>query len=111
MVGAPTRSPSHATIWQMSQRYRSGKGHAEKLPNSLVMVGGHSASFTARELLEHSDGALNCVLRGEGEPGMPEVLEAFQNDRTALARVPGVVTLEGEGPRPGFVKSLTTWCP
>jgi hopanoid C-3 methylase len=91
----------------------SGKcqGHAEKLPNSLVMVGGHSASFTARELLEHSDGALNCVLRGEGEPGMPEVLEAFQNDRTALARVPGVVTLEGEGPRPGFVKSLDDLVP
>jgi magnesium-protoporphyrin IX monomethyl ester (oxidative) cyclase len=87
------------------------KATRKKLPDSLVMVGGHSASFTARELLEHSDGALNCVLRGEGEPGMPTVLEAFLNDRTGLARVPGVVTLEGEGPRPGFVKSLNDLIP
>ena len=87
------------------------KATRKKLPDSLIMVGGHSASFTARELLEHSDGALNCVLRGEGEAGMPAVLEAFQNDRTALARVRGVVTLEGEGPRPGFVKSLDDLIP
>jgi hopanoid C-3 methylase len=87
------------------------KATRKKLPDSLIMVGGHSASFTARELLEHSDGALNCVLRSEGEPGMPAVLEAFQNDRSALAKVPGVVTLEGEGPRPGFVKSLDDLIP
>jgi hopanoid C-3 methylase HpnR len=34
-----------------------------------------------------------------------------ENDRSALAQVPGVVTLEGEGPRPGFVKSLDDLIP
>jgi radical SAM superfamily enzyme YgiQ (UPF0313 family) len=34
-----------------------------------------------------------------------------ENDRSALAQVPGVVTLEGEGTRPGFVKSLDDLIP
>src|SRR5882724_1979062 len=29
----------------------------ELLPDALVFVGGHSASFTAREILAHADGA------------------------------------------------------
>src|SRR5215470_7988106 len=39
----------------------------ERLPNCFIFVGGHSASFTAEELLRHGEGALDCVLRGEGE--------------------------------------------
>ena len=87
------------------------KATREKLPNSLIAVGGHSASFTARELLEHGNGAVDCILKGEGEPVLPAVLEAFQNDRTALHQVPGVVTLDGEGPQPGFVQSLDDLMP
>ena len=87
------------------------KATRAKLPKSLIVVGGHSASFTAQELLEHGAGALDCVLKGEGEPGMVALLEAAQSDRASLHKVPGVVTLEGEGPRPGFVQSLDTLLP
>src|ERR1700740_1375577 len=87
------------------------KATRAKLPKSLMVVGGHSASFTAQELLEHAAGALDCVLKGEGEPGMVALLEAAQSDRASLHKVPGVVTLEGEGPRPEFVHSLDNLLP
>ena len=39
-------------------------------PRCFVCVGGHSASFVAEELIEHGAGAIDCVLRGEGEAGI-----------------------------------------
>ena len=87
------------------------KASRAKLPKSLIVVGGHSASFTAQELLEHGGGALDCILKGEGEPVMTALLEAAQSDRASLHKVPGVVTLDGEGPRPGFVESLDNLLP
>src|SRR5262245_52724615 len=36
----------------------------EKRPEALVMVGGHSASFTAREILSHAEGGIDCVVKG-----------------------------------------------
>ena len=81
------------------------------LPSSLIMIGGHSASFTAQELLEHGAGALDCVLKGEGEPTIAAVLEAAQHDRKNLHRVPGVLTRDGDGPRPMFVRSLNDLMP
>src|SRR5258707_1867466 len=46
-----------------------------------------------------------------GEPGMKALLEAAQSDRGSLHKIPGVVTLEGEGPRPEFVHSLDELLP
>jgi hopanoid C-3 methylase HpnR len=77
-----------------------------RLRHSLILVGGHSASFTAREILEHGAGAVDCVLRGEGEAGIVSLLAAWEDDRTAIGTVAGVVTAECEGPTPGFVHSL-----
>ena len=76
------------------------------LPRSFICVGGHSASFTANAILEHGEGAIDCVLKGEGEPGIVKLLEAVAGDRNAIAKVPGAVTADGEGPRPGFVEHL-----
>jgi hopanoid C-3 methylase len=84
------------------------------LPQSCVMVGGHSASFTAREILEQSDGGVDCVLKGEGEASAVRLLEALQEcagrslgeDASALADVPGIVTRQAEGPPAIFVRSL-----
>src|SRR6266446_5692760 len=76
------------------------------LPRCFICVGGHSASFTARAILEHGDGAIDCVLKGEGEPAIVKLLEAVVDDRSSIAKVPGAVTAEGEGPRPGFVEHL-----
>jgi hopanoid C-3 methylase HpnR len=76
------------------------------LPNSYIFVGGHSASFSAEELLEHSNGAIDCVLRGEGEAVVGALLEAIEHDRNALNKVPGAVSLHGYGPSPSFVHSL-----
>jgi hopanoid C-3 methylase len=76
------------------------------LPRVFICVGGHSASFTANAILEHAAGAVDCVLKGEGEPGIVKLLEAVTGDRGAIAKVPGAVSANGEGPQPGFVAHL-----
>ena len=76
------------------------------LPQSYIVVGGHSVSFTAAAILEHGAGAIDCVLKGEGEAGMPALLDAVARDRAAVSQVPGAVTRDGEGPPPGFVANL-----
>jgi hopanoid C-3 methylase len=81
------------------------------LPRSFICIGGHSASFTAKALLEHGEGAIDCVLKGEGEAGIIKLLEAVAGDRSAVAKVPGAVTADGEGPPPGFVANLDDLMP
>jgi hopanoid C-3 methylase HpnR len=76
-------------------------------PESFVFVGGHSASFVAGALLEHGAGSIDCVLKGEGETSLGVLLEAAAAcDRRGLLEVPGVVCPEGQGPPPGFARSL-----
>src|SRR5437870_6661335 len=79
-------------------------------PRSFVCVGGHSASFTASSLIEHAAGAIDCVLKGEGEAAMPLLLDAIEGGRD-IAAVPGEVTPAGEGPPPVFVDSLDDLMP
>ena len=67
-------------------------------PGCFVFAGGHSVSFVAAQVLAHAGGAIDAVLRGEGETGAPALLAAVP-DR-ALAEVPGVVTAEGAGRPP-----------
>src|SRR6476659_7176831 len=76
------------------------------LPRSFICVGGHSASFTARAILEHGAGAIDCVLKGEGEPAIVKLLEAIKGDRGAISKVPGAVTADDDGPPPAFVQHL-----
>src|SRR5262245_26498229 len=69
------------------------------LPGARVFVGGHSASFVAQEMLAHAGGAIDCVIRGEGEGASPKVLEAFAAG-ASVQEIPGVVTAYGLGPPP-----------
>jgi hopanoid C-3 methylase HpnR len=82
------------------------KATKRRLPRTLTCVGGHSASFTAAELLAHGAGDIDCVIRGEGEEAAPRVLAAWRDDASSLHRVAGVVTLAGEGPPPTQIRSL-----
>jgi hopanoid C-3 methylase len=83
----------------------------KKFPRMLVCVGGHSASFTAGELLAHAGGGIDAVIRGEGEETTPRVLEAWRDGRDSLHRLAGVVTAHGEGPSPKKIHSLDTLRP
>ena len=76
------------------------------LPRSFICVGGHSASFIAETILEHGEGAIDCVLKGEGEASIVELLEAVASDVNAIPKVPGAVTATGSGPPPRFVEHL-----
>ncbi|HTV89912.1 MAG TPA: hopanoid C-3 methylase HpnR [Stellaceae bacterium] len=81
-----------------------------RLPKLIVCVGGHSASFIGPALIAHGEGAIDCVLRGEGEAGMPLLLDAVAAGDD-LATVPGAVTATGEGAAPSFVHSLDALLP
>src|SRR5439155_14520946 len=80
------------------------KATKARLPQSYIFVGGHSASFIPHELLQHAQGAIDCVVRGEGEISTPQLLAAIADG--AVETVPGVVTLEGTGPPPLLLDSL-----
>ncbi|MGH7031184.1 MAG: hopanoid C-3 methylase HpnR [Stellaceae bacterium] len=86
------------------------KATKARFPEVFICVGGHSASFTAGALIEHGAGAIDCVLKGEGEASIPLLLAAIE-DGCDLLTVPGAVTASGEGPPPGFVHSLDTVMP
>jgi hopanoid C-3 methylase HpnR len=81
------------------------KATKQALPGCFVFVGGHSISFITADILRHGDGAIDCVLRGEGEPSVGTLLDAAAKG-TDLRRVPGAVTRDGEGPPPRFADTL-----
>jgi magnesium-protoporphyrin IX monomethyl ester (oxidative) cyclase len=71
------------------------------LPEAFVFVGGHTATFIPFELLEHSRGAIDCVVRGEGERTVQRLLEEVPGGR--LEQVPGIVSARGTGPMPSLI--------
>src|ERR1700722_13207960 len=66
----------------------TAKAIKARLPGCFVFVGGHSASFVAADLLAHAAGAIDCVIKGEGEASVPLLLDAVRNG-TDLTSVPG----------------------
>ena len=78
-------------------------------PGCFVFAGGHSVSFVAEQVLGHAEGAIDVVLKGEGETGAPALLAAA-GDR-ALAEVPGAVTTDGPGRPPKMMHSLDEHLP
>ena len=86
------------------------KATKARFPDVLVCVGGHSASFTASAIIEHGEGTIDCVLKGEGEAAMPLLIAAIEAGN-GIGSVPGAVTAGGEGPSPGFVHSLDELMP
>ena len=81
------------------------------LPGSFICIGGHSASFIARDFLSHGQGGIDCVLKGEGEAGIVALMEVVNHDRAAIAEFPGVVAADGEGPPPRLVEDLNSHRP
>jgi hopanoid C-3 methylase HpnR len=82
------------------------KATRQRKPEAFLFAGGHSASFTAHEILEHADGALDCVVKGEGEGIAPKLLAVAAEEHKSIRALPGVVSLWGDGPSPEFVHSL-----
>ncbi len=85
------------------------KATKARLPQAFVFAGGHSISFMAQELLAHGNGAIDCVIKGEGEASVVPLLDAVRDG--GLSKVPGAVSAEGEGPPPRFVQNLDDLSP
>jgi hopanoid C-3 methylase HpnR len=78
-------------------------------PDCVVFAGGHSVSFVAEQVLGHAHGAIDVVLKGEGETGAPALLAALPDQ--ALAEVPGAVTAQGPGRPPKMLHTLDDHLP
>ena len=74
------------------------------LPRCFVFFGGHSVSFIAGHVLDQAGGAVDAVLRGEGETAIVPLLSAVC-DR-GLRGVPGAVTADGTGAPPRLLDSI-----
>ena len=81
------------------------------MPETFICVGGHSVSFIPEEILRHAGGAVDCVLTGEGETAITELLDALGENPPNLNSVSGCVTLDHRGPPPAFMKSLDDLLP
>jgi len=81
----------------------------QRLPQSFIFIGGHSASFIAEELLDHGAGAVDAILRGEGEISTPLLLTAIRQGD--VNQVPGIVTSRGRGPTPVLLEKLDLFPP
>lgn len=79
-------------------------------PATFVFAGGHSVSFIANDVLAHAEGAIDCVLRGEGEAAVNDLL-ARVADGGRLDEVAGAVSAAGEGAPPRFVDNLDDLMP
>ena len=74
------------------------------LPGCFVFFGGHSVSFVASHVLEQADGAVDAVLRGEGETAIGPLLSVIRDG--GIGGVPGIVTADGLGPGPRLLDSI-----
>lgn len=74
----------------------------QRLPEALTFCGGHSVSFITEEMLEQSQGGLDCIIRGEGEVTAPDLLDAWPD----IKGVAGVTTLDYVGPKSGLLEDL-----
>jgi magnesium-protoporphyrin IX monomethyl ester (oxidative) cyclase len=68
----------------------------DTLKDCFVFAGGHSVSFIADEVLAHAGGAIDAIVRGEGELTVPRMLAKLPGDVHGMM---GVVTTRGAGPR------------
>ncbi|WP_432041734.1 hopanoid C-3 methylase HpnR [Streptomyces cadmiisoli] len=84
-------------------------GVKRAVPGCFVFLGGHSVSFVAEEVLEQAEGAVDAVVRGEGEPAVAPLLAAVRDG--GLSQVPGVVTADGRGPAPLMLHGIDSPAP
>jgi len=66
-----------------------------QLPGCFTFAGGHSVSFIAGHVVEQAEGALDAVVRGDGEVVTPLLLAAARDG--GARDLPGVVTPDGHG--------------
>src|SRR5579875_412534 len=85
------------------------KATRQRMRECFIFVGGHSASFVASDILEHAQGAIDCVVRGEGEAITQQLLEALGGGK--IGKLPGVVTREGTGGPPKLIEDLDRFMP
>lgn len=76
----------------------------EAVPGCFVFLGGHSVSFVAETVIEQAQGAVDAVVRGEGEPAVGPLLAAVRDG--GVDGVPGVVTAAGCGPEPRMLHGI-----
>ncbi len=84
---------SHSFTSQRETTLEAARLAARATAGALVVVGGSAASVEADILLREP--AVDCVVIGEGEETLPEILRALADD-TSFKRIPGIAFREGD---------------
>ncbi|HEV3111870.1 MAG TPA: hopanoid C-3 methylase HpnR [Candidatus Binataceae bacterium] len=85
------------------------KATRELRRDCFIFAGGHSGSFVASDVLEHAQGAIDCIVRGEGETVTQQLLEAIGGGN--IDKLPGIVTAQGAGAPPKLIDDLDRFMP
>jgi len=88
LVGMTAATPTLPLVGQLATSIR------QRLPGARIVVGGPHATFLAARTLEEI-GAIDVIVRGEGERTLPRLLAALEDDGD-LVHVPGLA-FRGDG--------------
>jgi hopanoid C-3 methylase len=78
-----------------------------RLPRCFIFCGGHSISFISEEVLRHGDGAIDAIVKGEGESTVPAMLQRLPH----VDGTPGVATASGSGPQARMLADINACRP
>ena len=105
-VGSTIGGPTRFAFAQLFGERAGNDGSREsgaRAPAGLFILWAATAHASRRRVLPHGEGALDCVLEGEGEASLVSLLEAAAGSATSTP-LPGAVTRTGKVHHPLFVK-------
>ncbi len=82
-------------IWNTLQILDLAEVMKRARPELIIILGGPEVSYDAPHVLEKNT-AVDCIIKGEGESVLRNVIEALQNDRT-MESIPGTATRSAAG--------------
>ena len=81
-------------IWNTELTLKLASDLKQLAPATVVVLGGPEVSFGSFDMMVRNS-AIDCIVRGEGEESVRELLQALR-DRTPLDAVAGITYREGE---------------
>lgn len=96
--GKPDLVAFSCYIWNVEQSLRIAADLKKLLPSTLIVLGGPEVSYDAEELLR-KNGAVDCVIRGEGEQTWVELVDMLAHGpsvKEALKSVAAGITFRSD---------------
>lgn len=97
-------------IWNVSATLEICREYKKVAPRCFIILGGPEVSYDALNILEEND-CIDCIIRGEGEESLVEVLQSIAETRSKVA-IKGISYREGlsiiDNPARELITDLST---